>query len=260
MKISKQEALQIETFVMLTKVGDFVITVEQSLEIQKRAGLAQLIQMFGVDRRLSSPGRRLFNSHRRRFEDDMARFLRYSAATTVYSLFETLLKRTINLIEDDSPARLRFKTIRKSKPNIGFILQAREFLEFPGNPIILEHRRLWSLLDDLRILRNCIVHTHGDLSLASPATQKDIRKTIGRIRKTGIKEEMIFLERGFALNVLERVELFFAEVFRAAGFRVATPPGTLESFARAISGFEDKILRDIQSYKAGKTANLGGGL
>jgi hypothetical protein len=249
-----------ETMLLLAKFGDYLATVESGLENTKRAGMNNVATAFGQSGRLRSKGaKRLMTAHRKRFEKDMSRFCRYSAATTIYSLLEIRAKCFMEDFEKTYPGKPEFKKVLKVHSSNGFICAFREWLETPFLPVILPEPRIWKQLDDFRLIRNCIVHDHGDRSFLKQPLLTD--KAVERTRKVSFDSNgILILERNFVFEVCERVYAFFGLLFQASGYSLVVPPGYHEKLSKAFEGHEEEIRKRIAEYYAKQTINLGGQL
>ena len=93
---------------------------------------------------------------------------------------------------------------------------------------------MWLLLDDLRVIRNCIAHANGDLKLeTNPARIARCRETVRRTRKVRFDaRDILVLDATFPFEVCERLQTFFRLLFRAAGYGLNLPPGYAESISK----------------------------
>jgi hypothetical protein len=249
-----------ETMMLLAKFGDYLATVESGLENTKRVGMNNVVAAFGQSGRLQSKGaKRLFAAHRKRFEKDMSRFCRYSAATTIYSLLEIRAKCFMGDFEKMYSGKPEFKKFLKDRSSNGFICAFRQWLETSPSPVILPQPRIWKQLDDFRLIRNCIVHDHGDRSFLKQPLLTN--KVVERTRKVSFDSNgILILERDFVFEVCERITAFFGLLFQATGYSLALPPGYGEKLSKTFEEHKGEIRKKIAEYYAKQTINLGGQL
>jgi hypothetical protein len=245
-----KDAFVTETNLLFVKFRDYLLTVESSMEELKRSGMQQFVSTFGKSR----PAKRIINAHRKRFENDFARFCRYSALTSLFSLFEVRSHRFIKDFDQTYPGKPNFKTLDKK---IGFVRQFRLWLETPPNPIVLPYPRLWAHMVDFQIIRNCITHAHGDCALVKDSTR--IKEVVRRTRKVRFDENNILVvDTGFPFAVCDKIHQLFRILFRQAGYGLALPPGFLESFQKHFAGHEQEMAETISRFDKTQTINLGG--
>lgn len=252
-----------ETMVTLVRFGDFLQTVESSLQSLKESGLQEIARVFGSGGRLDSrEAKRLFNAHRKRYDRDMSRILRYSAVTSLYTLLETTARRFIDDFDKTYPGKRPFNLIFRKHLHDGFVQNLRQWLELTPSPVVLRHPRIWSQLDDLRIIRNCITHLNGDLTLEANHTRVTrCREAVRRTRKIRFDAtDILVLDDVFSFEVCEKLQAFFRLLFQAAGYGMPLPPGYVESLSKNFAGFEKEIAEGIEAYETRQTTNLGGSL
>lgn len=260
---TEKDAFITETMVTLVRFGDFLLTVESSLQSMKESGLQEIARVFGSGGRLDSKeAKRLFNAHRKRYDRDMSRILRYSAVTSLYTLLETTARRFIEDFDKTYPGKRLFKLIVKKHPRDGFVKNLRQWLELTPSPVILRRPRIWAQLDDLRVIRNCITHLNGDLKLEADHTRATrCREAVRRTRKIRFDAtDTLVLDDVFSFEGCEKLQAFFRLLFQAAGYGMALPPGYVESLSKNFAGFEKEIAEGIEAYEARQTINLGGSL
>lgn len=247
-----KDAFVTETTLLLVNFGDYLHTAEFSLERLKRSGMEQFVRSFGHGRH----AKKTLNAHRKRFEKDMARFCRYSALTSLYSIFEVRSRLFIEDFDKTYPGKPKFENFQKNK---GFVLRFRHWLETSPNPIVLQQPRLWDLLTDFQSIRNCITHDHGNRSLAKDKDK--ISATVRRTRKIQFDaHNTLVVDIKFPFEVCERIHAFFRQLFRASGYGIAFPPGYLERMQEGFAGFEEKLTEAIAKHDKMETVNLGGSL
>jgi hypothetical protein len=255
-RINKDEFVT-ETFVTLTKFGDFLVITESSLEQLKRSGLDQIVKSLGTDGRpAAGPAKQMFNSHRKRFDRDLCRVLRYSALMSLYSLFETTARNFVEDFEQSYPGKPQFKI---KKPPGGFVKHFQHWLKLEPTSVELDNPRIWNLLDDFRIIRNFITHANGDFSLADKPAE--IREVVQRTRRVEFdSKDILTVDQDFAFEVSERIYTFFRMLFGKCGYQIALPEGHLEMVQKNFGEFESEITDAIKAYDMRQTVNLGGQL
>ena len=189
----------------------------------------------------------------------MSRFCRYSAITTLYSLFEVrarLFAADFVKAYPHKPDFTKFSQMKENK-NQGFVRIFQRWLEEDSMPVKLGHSRLWNQLQDLSTIRNCITHDHGDATLVlNPRRTKDV---VRRTRKIRFDDEgILMIEAEFALSVCDHLHHFFKLLFRAAGYGMWMPPGYFPRMQEQFAGFEKEIVGGIAEYDLKQTINLGG--
>ncbi len=156
-----------ETMVNLSGFGDFLLTAESNLQQHNESGLRTLARFYGPSGNIKSrEATRFLTAHRKRYDRDMARVLRYTAVMGLYILLETTARKFIADLDRTYPGKRPFRQGKR----LGFVASFRQWLETPPTPIRLARPRIWSLLDDLRVIRNCIAHLNGDLTLEKDST------------------------------------------------------------------------------------------
>ena len=248
----ERDALITSTMVALAKTGDFLHTVEWSLENIKRSGAEDFVRTFGQDGRLKSKvARSVLKSHLKRFETDMARMLRYSVVVSLYTLFESRARHVADDFGNLYPEKPCFKQFKRNLKR-GFVRNLQCWLESKPRLINLKHPRIWDRLDDFRIIRNCIAHANGELSLTSD--QETLKNAVRRTRNVQLdNSNALVLEIAFAFEMLERLTTFFRLLFREAGYGMECPPGYHEAMAKRFTGFENEIVEAVKAYDRTKT-------
>jgi hypothetical protein len=91
------DGLVTSTLVAITKIGDYLATIEEGSATAKEDGLAQINEIFGK----SLTAETFSQAIRTRFDNDLARAFRYSAVIPLYTTFSNLaaayLKRITRL-------------------------------------------------------------------------------------------------------------------------------------------------------------------
>ncbi len=233
------------------KLGDYLNMMEWSLEDLKRSGVEQIVRSCGTGGMLEFAGaRKLLKSHLKRFDREMARSLRYSAVVSLYMLCESHACQFINDFAKMYPGKPEFRRFGKEKKNKnkGFILNFRGWLQAAPTTVTLKHPRIWDQLDDFRIIRNCIAHANGDLSLTRD--QKKLKEAVHRSRGVAKIDcfRTLVLETTYAAGFVGKLSSFFCLLFRAAGYGMETPPGYYEAMNRSFAGFENDIAEAKEVY------------
>ena len=95
----------------------------------------------------------------------------------------------------------------------------------------------WSELDDLRVVRNCLVHKNGEID----SQDKDAKLLKGIIaKKQGVAvghDSYLAVERSYCGKALESVSAFFETVFEKAAFG--------ESFFKFEADWAKRVDEDI---------------
>lgn len=244
----EKESLFISTMVALAKAGDFLMTVEDSLEKIKRSSADDFLRTFGAT---GKPSRRVLKSHLRRFEQDMARMLRYSCVVFLYTLFETTARRLVAHLAHLYPQEpsLRQFEQNKNRRKLGFVRNLQTWLEARPRPIKLGCAKFWDKLDDIRVIRNCIAHANGEEELT--ADKEPLESAVQRTEGVQFDDSRtLSLEIAFPVAVLDILTRFFQLVFREAGYHERFPPGHLEAMAKSFAGFQSEIADAIKAYDA----------
>lgn len=247
-----------ETMLMLAKFGDYLGAVESSMESLKMSGLNDVLRAFSQNGRLKSKeAKKLFSAHSKRFDRDMGRFGRYSAASTLYSIFEVRSRAFMEDFKNTYPGKPESKKFLAKSHVGGFVGAFQSWLETPPAAVHFPKQRMWILLRDFQLIRNCIVHGHGDCNLVKDPQR--ISEAIRRTRKACLNTDgILILEREFVFEVCERIYTFFRLLFHSSGYGLSLPPGHAEMLAKSFAGFETEIAKKCAEYDAMQTINLGG--
>lgn len=246
-----RDAFITTTMVSFAKLGHYLNTMEWSLEELKRSGVEQIVRSFGIDGRLESDGaRQLLKSHLETFDKDMTRSFRYSVVVSLYTLCESRARQFMGDFDKTYPGKPDFRDFANEKKNKknGFIVNFRSWLEAAPTAVILEHPRIWDRLDDFRIVRNCIAHANGDLSL--PRDQKKLKEAVESSRG-GAKIDSfgtLVLEASYAAEFVGLLSSFFCLLFSAVGYGMETSPGYAETMNRGFAEFENDMAVAKEAY------------
>lgn len=136
--------------------------------------------------------------------DEFAGILRRSFFISLYSFFENLLISECNSRENNE-IPLVFKDIyahdelQKVAKYFTKVLQ----IDFPNTT------SQWEAIQNYRIIRNCVVHAQGRLNeLKNDGDRQKLLKYFDKNTNVILKEEEIYLKRGFCDEVLQNIETF----------------------------------------------------
>jgi hypothetical protein len=152
------------------------------------------------------------------FEQDQARLLhdetlipmhRYSCIVMLYIVVERELRRLVDNLQVVQQQKLKVKDLKGS-----YFEQTKKFLDVFYNLDISQCPN-YGAVEDLRRIRNCIVHCQGELALCSKDEQKYLAKLQIKYKdgffahpKSDIKIERVCIR-----NLLKRMVEFFIWVF-----------------------------------------------
>ena len=155
--------------------------------------------------------------HITRFSDEYPKRLRYSFVIQLFIALESRGKALCNEINKrNKELLLRVGDLREG----GTLKGIRTFLSkfYPVPDVTADQ---WKELDDLRVIRNCLVHKNGQID----PTDKDA----GRLKQIIAEQQGIevgydghlSIERSYCDKALRSVIAFFEVVFEKAGFGVS---------------------------------------
>lgn len=159
----------------------------------------------------------LIQTHYEYYEKEFPKMLRYSFVILLYLVFEKYLKATCHELGKRRGLNLDLNSRRP--PNL--VTQARNKLEKDAL-IQVETPELWARVDELRRIRNCVVHANGVLAQVEPERDRqwlDSYVTWDRgVCLDSWKE--ISVGHGFCETMLGAIDQFFTEVFSACGWEL----------------------------------------
>jgi hypothetical protein len=152
-----------------------------------------------------------------RFGDEYPKQLRYAFVIQLYIALEGRGKALCNEINKRNK---HLPLTLNDLQGRGKIEGIRTFLS-KVYPIPDVTDELWQDLDDLRVIRNCLVHKNGEID-PGDKDAKRLKQIIAK--KQGVKVDHIGslgIERFYCDKALQSVTAFFQTVFEQAGFGVS---------------------------------------
>ncbi len=246
-----------KTFLSFVRFGDYLAAVEQNIQYLNESGLNGFRQFVGTFD--SAGAKRIVLAHRKRYERDMSTLCRYSSLTALYSLFEVSCRGFEADFRKTHSGKKPLEHFLKQRPPIGFVHAFRQWLESSPDSVNLPQNRVWNQLQDFQIIRNCIVHGHGDSKLSN--NPKRTKAVISRTHKVILNPSgILVIQQEFTFEVMDRISAFFQRLFNVSGYQMQTPPGYSEMFTKQFAGHEAEIASRIKQYYLEKEINLGGQL
>lgn len=155
------------------------------------------------------------NIYEERYEKDFPSKIRYSFVVLLHIIFETRLHAACNEIAKRNNIDLKENDLRG-----GPIERARNYLTKKAN-VKISNQIAWQVMTDHQKIRDCIVHTNGDISKS-----KD-KNRILEIGKKGIgiviDHDELYIEADYFKFTLETLRQFFDDIYETAGFGPAVP-------------------------------------
>jgi hypothetical protein len=146
------------------------------------------------------------------------RYFRYSFVVLQYLILEARLKELCETL------RSRRSIVAKLNGKGSLIDQVRRFLDNEAKMLAIDEIR-WTRINELRIIRNCIVHNSGDLVGSKDELTLRSIGAAGRGITIGTRQfldnGMIVVEPEYCINCAEDVRQFFDDTFEALGFAPA---------------------------------------
>lgn len=221
------------TLVTLANMGDYLITVEQSLITVCDRGLAQIEGTLGD----SAIGKSFAAATKRRYLEGHSRAFRYSSIILIFTTFES---RIVLFMEDYEK---RYGDGPKIKSPSSFVDGILSYMNRHPRPIRLSRPKIWDRLRDFNVVRNCIAHGGG--------LHRLIRKgdSVPEIAKSSQHLEVgedgyLMIDDVYALEACELITIFFNMVFNAACYSIDIP----SEMPAIILGDSDEFHKKIDEY------------
>ena len=167
-----------------------------------------------------------------RYEHDFPLMIRYSFVVQLYILLETRLKAACDEISRRSSLELKEK---EKKPLVSpresyasLKLELKES-DFKGTPIErattflrkvanvpVKENASWQWLADLQKVRNCIVHTNGQIGISNDGAH--LKKLCKRNIGLSAEGRDLMIEPRYCKKSLEMIKSFFKVIFDSAHF------------------------------------------
>jgi hypothetical protein len=230
------DGLVTSTLVTTAKIGDYLLTIEESLHTACQSGLAQIVQVLGD----SAAGSSLAEATRERYESDLARAFRYSAIVLLYTTFESRSR----LFMEDYEARYGVAPKRK---NGTYVTKLRYSMQSHSRPISISRPKIWERLEEVNVIRNSIAH-FGGLFRHSKRQADLLRITATDDHLHINKDGYLEVAPEYSFRVSEWITLYFNLAFSAAGYSIDVREKAATAFAKSVKGFEDEIAKRMGEY------------
>lgn len=200
------------TLVTLANVGDYLLTIEQSLVTACNAGLARIEATLGD----SPVGESLAAATKKRYLEGHSRAFRYSSIILIFTTFES---RTALFLEDYEK---RYGGGPKLKSPPSFVDAILAYMDGHRRPIKLSRPKVWDRLREFNVVRNCIAHGGGLHRLIRKGNNvPEIAKSSKHLM---IGEDgYLMIDDAYAFESCELITTFFNLVFNAAFYSIDTP-------------------------------------
>ncbi len=227
----------------ISKIGDYLLTIEEGLAIVKEEGLAQINRVFGQ----SVAAEQLSQTHKRRFENDLSRAFRYSAVILLYTAFESRSR----LFQEEYEAR-HGKAPTCPDKRCSLVKNLQYSMEHHAQPVLIDHPKIWDRLEDISAVRNSIAHSAG---LFRHSTRKsDLKRLAASSEDIDFDSDgYLVIGPAFPARVCDIIYTFFSILFTTAGFRLDIPEKLSTSLSAQFQGFENEINAKINEYYAKKS-------
>jgi hypothetical protein len=152
----------------------------------------------------------------RRYFHDFPSIIRYSFVVQLHILLETRLKAICDEISKRKGLGLKESDFKGSP-----IERVCVFLEKVMKLPVKEHST-WEWLKNLQKVRDCIVHSNGNIELSR---DKKYLIDLCRNKRIGLSVESgtLMIDRDYCDESLKMINSFFQELFETAGFGSSTP-------------------------------------
>jgi hypothetical protein len=211
------------------RLGDHLCTLDQLREAEKQTAL----RAFGFPadpEKLEGNLRNLVESHLERYDKHMGAYLRYSHVLLTYIVFESRIYAFSSVLA----ATRKDAQIFKSNGNKSLIEQFEAYLKLLS--ITLPGQQAHNDVEDLRLIRNCIVHCNGSID---GLRETDKQKLQARLKvRSGIsidEEGKLTLTTECCLTLQDSVFQYMRHVDKAADFRLWIPDAVRRNFEENIA-------------------------
>lgn len=151
------------------------------------------------------------------YENYFPRFLRYSLIMTLVMILETQLVKLCDSIKVKRNLSVRSKDLKGDTLN-----QCKKFLESVAKLSL--DQALWNRVIDVSKVRNCIVHSMGDIELSNDKNRLlDLVRAnqgiaVGDTVFQGLERNTIFISSEYCAQSIQHVAMLFDNIFDGAGF------------------------------------------
>ena len=200
------------TLVTFANVGDYLLTIEQSLLTTCNDGLTRIRASLGD----SSIGKSLAVATQKRYLEGHSRAFRYSAIILIFTTFES----RIALFKEDYEKRYGQGPKLKSPPS--FVDGIFAYMDGHSRPIKLSRPKIWDRLREFNVVRNCIAHGGGLHRLVRKGD--NVLEIARSSPHLGIGDDgYLVIDEAYAFVTCELSTVFFNLVFDAAGYSIDMP-------------------------------------
>lgn len=150
-----------------------------------------------------------------RYEKDFTSKMRYSFIVLLHIVFESRLRESCNEIAKRNEIKLK-----ENELNGGPIERAKNYLTIVAH-IEIKNHQVWQAMTDNQKIRDCIVHTNGNVSKSKNSMR------ILEIGKKGIgitvEDGDLYISSKYCSFALDALRKFFDDIYDSAGFGAAFP-------------------------------------
>ncbi|HXQ36439.1 MAG TPA: hypothetical protein VN843_20670 [Anaerolineales bacterium] len=142
-------------------------------------------------------------------EEDFTSKVRYTFVSLTYSIFE---ERAKALCQELKTRKIIMQELEE-KPRGGFVAGLKRF--FPHGYM---HQTMRRELDDLRLIRNCLVHSNGRPDNVR-SDYEQVSRVLEKNRSLSLNQEgYIHVGPEYCIQIVSLVKDFFNAIFERAGF------------------------------------------
>lgn len=213
------DAYVTETQLMLVRLGDHLITLDELRDGQKHAALSHF--GFSNDPQAhEGPARQVVESHLERYDGHMATYLRYSHVVLTYLVFEDRLSAFGKMVAATRTGASEFTRQGSGSLIAKFGRYLNQLSLSPPSAAEVE---------GLRLIRNCIVHCNG--SVREFGERRALEQFLANQSETTIgPDDKLNLTTCGCLQLQEAVSEYLHAINSAAGLRIWIPPQVRQSF------------------------------
>lgn len=197
----------------LQLVRNYLKTMEEQLTLAASDSKQKLNELFSDAKFANSYDRAVVDTeyamHHEQFGERFPKYLRYSFIVLLFSFLETWLPAVCDEIKDRRKLTLRSRDLRGNLLN-----QVKTYLKKLAQVDVAEE--FWRPLYIINAVRDCIVHTSGDVTRSRD--RKQLEQETGRWPGYLVRQDCVVVEREFCEFALESTEKLINELFRLPEF------------------------------------------
>ena len=209
-----------ETMVIDSRLGDHIVTLDELRNRQKLESLSR----FGFDPVIDQNkpyNQKMVASHLERYDVHMAKYIYYAHVILTFIVFENRLisfGKTMKLINGGQEFDPEKRCPDKANDNI--IGRFEAYLKICNIPCPDSES-----INDLRIVRNCLVHANGNvLGLKRVQDLERLKELAPRIRGLKIdSNNVLCIDAEACLILQESMRRYFFDLMDASGFYISIP-------------------------------------